>query len=342
MTQALAWLAGVSAALAVLGGLLILALIVRRAIVNGRQRRAQAIELRVQEHALALVHGADGQLPDVPARETEVFAALVHRYGRHLRGEPRAAVAAFFESRGAVRRSLRHLRSTRTWRRAEAAHALGDFASASAVGPLINALKSDRQRVVRSAAARSLGSLGAPEAVEPLVEALVLHRAPRSVAAHALLQIGVAALPALRELQRHPDPATRGATIELIGFLGEAADAGSVAAALRDPSAEARAKAARALGRLGAASAAVSLRSTLDDRIPFVRVNAAHALGDIGDRAAVPKLLELARADTHDAARAAAHAVARIDPVALSHAAQQPAAGQYLYEAADLSAAGLL
>jgi hypothetical protein len=50
----------------------------------------------------------------------------------------------------------------------------------------------------------------------------------------------------------------------------------------------------------------------------------------------VPRLLQQAREDRFEAARAAAQALARVDPAALLEAAEEPDAGPHLHEAADL------
>ena len=108
--------------------------------------------------------------------------------------------------------------------------------------------------------------------------------------------------------------------------------------ALRDPSAEVREAAAEALGRVGAYDAEVELTGRLDDRVRGVRAAAATALGQIDARPALPKLIELARTDIFRPARAAARAVARIDPVALERVALDPDASRHLQEAADRQA----
>jgi HEAT repeat protein len=73
----------------------------------------------------------------------------------------------------------------------------------------------------------------------------------------------------------------------------------------------------------------------LEDRVPAVRVAAAHALGGIGGRQASTALLEVARNDTFDGARAAAEALARIEPRLVIQTAAAPGASPHLLEAAD-------
>jgi HEAT repeat protein len=261
---------------------------------------------------------------------------MLSRYARQVSGDARAALARYFEQSGGVDRELAALGDRHAWQRAAAADLLGDMGSERAIGALLAAL-GDQSRDVRTAAARSLGRLRAPAAAEALVRAFVTADVAHGVAGQALLGLGPAALPALRVLTGHEDPALREAAVELLGLLGEPADSHLLVVRLRDAAAEVRASAARALGRLAAEDAAVAVRGALADRIPFVRAAAARALGAIGDRDAAPALLAVARSDHYDAAQAAARALGRIDPELLAAAAHD-GAGPHVLEAADRAA----
>jgi HEAT repeat protein len=240
-------------------------------------------------------------------------------------------VGAWLTGSGALDRARGDLQARASWRRALAAYALGDMASRSSVGDLVGALD-DESRDVRAAAARSLGRLGAVDAVKPLLLAQAERRVPRTVVGQALLAIDQPAVPALLLLADADGADTRAGAVELVGLIGGGSEGRVVVGALRDASAEVRAQAARALGRLGAGDAAAALRIALDDRIEFVRAAAAEALGEIGDDAALEALVEMAERDGFDAARAAAHAVVRIDPSAATHG------GPFLVEAIDMAA----
>ena len=329
-----AWSALTLTALSV-GFVLLLAL--RRFALAKEARRHLAAEERLQPIALALASGEAEALGTLDAREAEVVAGLLGRYVRQLRGQARTDIATFFEDRGFVEREVAKLRSRRSWKRARAAHLLGDMGSSHAAEPLLAALR-DGKREVRAAAARSLGSLQCVEAVEPLVDALVRGLVPRAVAGQALLTIGSASRDRLRGLVPHPDPEVRAVAIELLGLVGDASDAELVGAHLRDSAAEVRAKAGRALGRLGAEEEAANLRRTLGDRIPFVRATTAIALGILGDREAGPALLEQAKTDQFDAAHAAAYALAGADAALLWDAARRLGQGPHVAEAADVTA----
>ena len=309
----------------------------RRIQIRRFEQRRAALQARLRPVALALVAGEATRPLSPTQREAEVLANLVGEYARLLSGEACKSLAVFLESQGYVAEELRALRR-RSWpRRATAAYALGDMGSRAAIPALISAL-SDRERDVRAAAVRSLGRLGATEAVDDVVRALAHKEVPRAVAAQAVLAIGPAAVPSLRGLVEGDDRNVRGVAVDLLGFLGGAPEVAIVSERLHDASADVRAGAARALGRLGGREASAELQAALADRVPFVRGSVAAALGKIGDRGATVCLLAQARSDDFWSARAAARALAELDPVALRAAASMPDAGAHLREAAALTA----
>jgi HEAT repeat protein len=322
-------------ALAVLSAVFLIALVVRRISLAREERDRAELEERLRPLALALVAGDDVELPELAAAERAMLAETIGRLSRRVTGQSRLRIGAYFAGTTAYEAELRALRDRRAWRRATAAYRLGDMACAEAAPALVHGLD-DRDPDVRAAAARSLGRLGAREAAGPLVHALVSNVVPRAIAFRAVLDIGANALPDVRRLAGDPDPDVRATAVELLGWLGDASDDTLLIEAVGDPAAEVRARGAAALGRLASADGAEALTRALDDRIYFVRLHAARALGQVGERGAVPRLLRQARDDRFEAARAAAEAVARVDPAALLEAAGRPDAGPHLHEAADL------
>lgn len=313
--------------------LFVIVLVLRRLGLARSARRRQLLEERLRPAALALLD-EDGELPpmDMPPADAAIFAELLGRFGRTLRGSATSRLALWFAGSGAIHHATRELSRRAAWRRAAAAYALGDMGSPWASGDLLAALRDD-DATVRAAAARSLGRLAVAEAVVPILTAQAAGLVPRLVAGQALLAIGPAAVPSLLELVGSVDAHERAAACELVGLIGGAIDEGPLVSALSDAAADVRVNAARALGRLGAEDAAARLRELLDDRIPAVRAAAAEALGEIGDDLAVGALLRNAREDEFDAARAAARAVARIDPGSV-----RAGGGAHLDEAGDLLA----
>jgi HEAT repeats len=316
---------------------LLMILVARRVLLARRGRRTAAAVRRVRPIAIRLLEGEDLERPALTPGDQAVLADVLGRYARRLTGSAEDRVAEYFRGTDALARSVHELRARRAWRRAAAAYRLGDMGCEEAAPALLAALD-DRSRTVRAAAARSLGRLKVLDAAQPLVGALVSGRVPYGVAGEALVELGPAAVPQLRALAEHPEPKLRATAIALLGLVGGSADAAVAARGLGDPSAEVRAAAAGTLTRIGGRATEPALASALEDRIPFVRAEAAVALGVLGSRASLPRLLEMARTDGFRPARAAAQAVARISPVALAAAAEEPDAGAHLHEAADLSA----
>jgi HEAT repeat protein len=317
--------------------LLLIFVLFRRVTLALRESRHAEAEGRVRPLAIALVEGEDTAPSELSVGDQAVLAEVLSRYSRKLSGEAGARIAAYFRGGPALASALGDLHSRRTWRRAAAAYRLGDMACEEAAPALLEALD-DRRRQVRAAAARSLGRLGIIDATLPLVEQLVSRRLPHVVAGGALLELGAGVVPELRRIATSDEPGIRATAVVLLGLVGDSRDSPVVEQTLHDPSAAVRAAAAESLGRIGSSSAESELRTTLDDRAHFVRALAATSLGVINSRQALPKLVEIARTDLFRPARAAAQAVANIDPDGLRRVAAEPGAGAHLHEAADLKA----
>ena len=324
--------------------LMLSVLVTRRWELARRARRRHRAEDRLKQVALALMDSetrpntpAAVAVPaDLSAVEKEALADVLGRYARTVRGSSHERIVEYFAAEGTIERERSALAgSGPAWRRATAAFRLGDIGSGDCAPALIAAL-SDREPDVRIAAARSLGRLRAAEAAGELVAAAAERRVPDALVHWALLQIGVAAVPALKALLSSSNQYERAAAIQLIGRLGGPHEAAEVQERLRDSSALVRGAAARALGRLGAERHIPPLLEALEDRIPAVRASAATALGYLRDRRALPALIEHAQSDLFDVAHEAARAVVRTDPAeAAAHV--QGAGSDHLREAVDLA-----
>jgi hypothetical protein len=317
--------------------LLLVALGARRFQLGRRERLYRETERRMRPIAVALVEGEPTEAGSLSASDQAVVAEILGRYSRKLSGDADARIGDYFQDSAAFRTALEQVSARRMWRRATAAYRLGDMACPEVAPELIAALD-DPRREVRAAAVRSLGRLGVVAAALPIVEALVRRRVPNGVAGQALLALGADARVELGGIASHEDPSVRATAITLLGLVGDSGDAPLAAAALSDPSADVRRAAAEALRRIGTFDDESALRAALDDRMHFVRAEAAATLGVIEAPQAVPRLVEIARTDRFRPARAAARAVARIDPQRLAAAAAEPDAGPHLHEAADLLA----
>jgi HEAT repeat protein len=314
---------------------LLVALAVRRIVLARRDRQQLEAERRVRPLAIALIEDDEAGRPALPVGDQQALADVLARYSRKLSGEAGTRIGSYFRTSEAMRAALGELRSRHAWRRAKAAYQLGDMCCPEVAADL-RATLGDKSQDVRASAARSLGRLGIVDAARPIIEQLVAGRLPHGVAGQALVELGPAAVPELRRITDDSDASVRATALTVIGFVGDANDSDIALHALRDGSAEVREAAAEALGRIGAYDAEVELSGRLDDRVRGVRAAAAVALGRLDAGSAVPKLLEVARTDIFRPARAAARAVARIDPTALERAAAEPGASRHIQEAADL------
>jgi len=316
---------------------LLLLIVVRRLRLGRDERRHAEASTRLRPAAIAFVIGEE-PLPDsLSAYDQTILAEQLRRYSQSLTGEATARIASYFRDSAALRDAVAGLRSRRSWRRADAAFALGDMAVPEVVPALLGVL-ADRSRIVRTAAARGLGRLQADQATAPLVDALVERNVPRGVAGDALLRVGPKTVPKLRELAALPEPEVQATALTLLGLVGDAGEADAAALGLHDPSAEVRVAAAETLGRIGTPASELELRAALDDRIHFVRAAAAEALGEIGARSTASRLFDVARTDEFRPARAAAQAAAKLDLPAVQAMADEPGAGPHLREAADRAA----
>ncbi len=325
----------------VLGGVSVFLLGViawRRVVLLRRELRNLELERRLRPAVLGFI-GSGEELPaGLSAPEQELLADMLGHYAQVLRGPARDRIVAYFQRQGVVERELRELaRSRHGWRRAFAAHRLGDIGPPETADALMAAL-ADPDQDVRTAAARSLGRLGQPEAAGSLLAALASARVPRLLARWSLLQLGPPAAPRLRDLAGSPEAGERAGAVQLLGLLGTAADAELLEGRLRDSSALVRQQAAAGLGRLGSAHSVPGLMALLEDRVPGVRAAAATALGRLRDPRAAGPLLAHARGDLFDVARIAAHALAETDP---QLARREAPHGHQLAEAADQAALAL-
>jgi len=316
---------------------LLLVLVVRRLLLARGERRYAEVAERLLPVAIEFVAGDQSPPKGLSAYEQTVLAQQLRRYAQMLTGEATERITSYFRGSAALGAARRRLRSRLAWQRADAAFALGDMGVDEVTPELLRALD-DRKRIVRTAAARALGRLQAEEATVPLVEAFVEHRVPRGVAGDALLRIGSKIAPQLRDLAGSPEIELQATALTLLGLVGDAGDSDVALERLQDPAADVRVAAAEALGRIGSPHAEPALHVALDDRMRFVRAAAASSLGTIGARNALPKLIEIARTDEFQPARAAAQAAVKLDLVAAQAAAEAPDAGPHLHEAVDRAA----
>ena len=247
-------LAVVVVTLALLGATVVVGALGWRSWLAERQRRRLEISRRLRSSAMALVDTDDAEPPILTGVEARVFAELLARYSRGLRGEADARIAAYFESDGAVDEFRQQLDpSARAPPRPRGVRTGGHGIDAGGTRPADRAGGPQPRRAGRGGAEpRPAGchrrGRGADRRLRP-------QRVPRAIAGTALLEIGPRAVCPLARLLDHPDPHFRSDAVELIGLLGSASDAEALPTRLRDTSSEVRAATAAALGRLGAGTA---------------------------------------------------------------------------------------
>jgi HEAT repeat protein len=148
---------------------------------------------------------------------------------------------------------------------------------------------------------RSLGALAPEERVALAAETLRIFEGLSSkrpddvpVRRYLVLVLGRlgdrAAVPALLQAARDPDPDTALYAVWALGKIGDPAAVDAVLETSQSEDAGARKMAAYVLGQLGDPRAIPRLRVLAEDRVADVRWNAAIALAELGDRAGLPVL----------------------------------------------------
>jgi HEAT repeat protein len=316
-----------SVAVAILAGAVLVLLALSLAVrFHRRTRERRRAALAAGPRRLLLEFAAEGgevgaddlvAIPGPAWRAAEPTAiALLGK----VRGEAHRALVEVFERRGVGDAALRDLHRRGRVRRARSAQALGNLGRRDAVPDLCELL-TDPQPEVRVVAVRALGRIADPAAAEPLLSALAAPGSvPSQLVAHALIQIGPTAAPALVAALRHPAPLVRVTALDALGLLGAAGAAEPVATVLAgDLAAEVRMAAATTLGKLSTRSALAPLVGVLGAaHPPALRAAAARALGDLGTPAAVGSLRELLGDGHYRVAHEAAHAMRRLGPRGLA------------------------
>jgi HEAT repeat protein len=308
-------------ALWVLGGVLFflsIYIIANKALRETTERRAAWIRGALEPQILEYVNGKGERLgavlPPLGRTERRVVEEVLLDNGRFLKGNARDRITAACEDLGYVRDRTRQLKSSRWWRRAEAAEKLGTMKSPKAAAELI-ALMRDEMPEVRMRAARALGQLETRSSVKPLIGTLqdpnrwsalriadILagmgpEAADELVESFATLpaKARVAAVDCLGRVKSHraagllikllsdPDRDIRARAAHSLGLIGDPNFTPDLQRALKDPAWPVRAMAAKALGKLGRPEAVAPLFDLLKDREWWVRINAAEGLRSMGD-----------------------------------------------------------
>ena len=210
--------------------------------------------------------------------ETEERRDAVTRLGAMRRPDAsRAAVSALNDPAVIIRATAAHavvslpadeaaaailplLNDKKEFVRREAAYALGEARSRTAVEALTAALAHDKEAGVRGAAAVALGLIGDERAVNALSEALGRHIP------------GTGFFSRITRAQTAENEFVRRAATEALGRIGSRAGVPTLIALLTDEHAgdDVRREAARALGLIGDPAAVPALRAALTARDPYL------------------------------------------------------------------------
>jgi HEAT repeat protein len=302
-------------------GVLLLALtsliVVNKAMRETREildeRRLAALKPAIARY---LDGDAGGRIRDLlprplSRRDTRLVERILLESARSREARDRASVV--LESLGCVRTAIRSLRSSRWWKRAEAAERLGLIGSRAAIDPLVAAMN-DEVGEVKIRAARALGIIRGQPSVRPLVRALADPSRWSAIRVAAILiNVGAEAVdevlaayedlphrarlsaldilgrirslrasPLMRRSLSDPHPDIRSRAAHAMGLIGDPTQTDELIRALADPEWPVRAMAAKALGRLGASRAIPGLCEAMKDGQWWVRANAGEALRHLG------------------------------------------------------------
>jgi HEAT repeat protein len=185
---------------------------------------------------------------------------------------------------------------------------------------LIARAEKDTDPAIRGRALDALHALGSRDAVPAALEALGdPDERVRAAATNLIGNLGGSELAeVIRPRTADKEPLVRAAAARALGLVHATGAEPEFALLLRDPDARVRAAAAEGVEEAGWRGAAPILIELLTDTDRDTRIAAARALGAVGDADAVTPLVRAFADSDRDLGDAITHAVARIDPDALS------------------------
>ncbi|REJ42490.1 MAG: TIR domain-containing protein [Microcystis flos-aquae DF17] len=215
-----------------------------------------------------------------------------------------AEALANIGSETAIPGLLKALEDSDEYVRRKAAEALGNIGSETAIPGLLKALK-DSDRSVRRSAAEVLAEIGSETAIAGLLKALKdSDKDVRSNAVVALCKIGSeTAIAGLFKVLEHSDKDVRGKAVAALGNIASETAIPGLLKALEHSDNDVRRNAVAALGNIASETAI----SGWD-----VRRKAAFALAEIGSETAIPELLKALEDSDKNVRRKAAFALAEI------------------------------
>jgi HEAT repeat protein len=170
-------------------------------------------------------------------------------------------------------------------------------------------------------AAMALGRLQAPEAVPGLVKKLNDDdEYMATVAVHALVKIGMPAVPALKEATKSKSARVRKYSGYALGRIGDGSAVKAISKLAGDPDVEVRKNAAISFGRLKDRAGILTLVGMLQDRSRGVRIEAIRAMGEMPEPKTAVHLVNYGLLDLDSKiAMEAAAVLVKIGPASAKH-----------------------
>lgn len=237
--------------------------------------------------------------------------------------ERKRSVEKLFQDFGYTEFYRSLLRRGNRWERAIAAERLGTMgASQSSLPELTKALK-DPSKEVRSVALRALARIADERTLPLLVKELPQMVNPEagvfiSTLKNAMIRMGESLLPALLPHLETYDARTLCLVVESLGEIGSKKAIPSLIPLLTHPDPEVRARTAKALGKIQDPSPIPNLLGMREEPVWYVRLQVCRALGLLGDFRGIDFLTKRLIDENWQVRAAAAEALLKIGPQALS------------------------
>ncbi len=237
--------------------------------------------------------------------------------------EKKRSVEKLFQEFGYAEFYQSLLRRGNRWERAIAAERLGAMgASQTSIAELIKALK-DPYKEVRSVALRSLAHIADERSLPLLVKELPQMVNPEagvfiSTLKNAMIRMGESLLPTLLPQLETYDARTLCLVVDSLGEIGSKEAIASLIPLLAHPDPEVRARTAKALGKINDPSTIPDLLGMKEEPVWYVRLQVCRSLGLLGDFRGIDFLTKRLIDENWQVRAAAAEALLKIGPPALS------------------------
>lgn len=225
--------------------------------------------------------------------EAWILKPLLIERSEEARAWRARALEELYEVSGFFNSDIRDLKhSWLWWKRAAAAHNLGQMRIRRAKGHLINALR-DPHTEVRLEATWALGHMHFVDTLPHIMKSMSQFFKVAALRMDAFIfELGKPALPILLELCRHPEQEIRLLAVHLVGEFKDKDALNTLLDMLGSPDAEIRLASGKALGAIGDPKGLEALIEFMKDPHWAMRAQVAKQLGHNGHSGAIPELLK--------------------------------------------------